>query len=65
VSEEHFESESLYQATMTIARSMLERGVITQVEYSEIDTIMLDKYRPLLGSLCAGTTPKFLDFTAL
>ena len=31
--------------------SMLEKGLITEEEYAEIDTILLEKYRPYLGTL--------------
>jgi hypothetical protein len=33
------------------AESMLEKGLITEEEYAEIDTILLEKYRPYLGTL--------------
>ena len=56
MSEERFDSERLYQATMALARSLRERGVITDNELSAIDTMMLEKYRPLLGGLCPANT---------
>jgi hypothetical protein len=46
-----FERERLYQATMTIARSMLRSGLLTSEEFSIIDTKMREKYKPLLGAL--------------
>ena len=51
VSNEQFKNEKLYQATMSMARSMLERGLITVAEYEQIDTIMREKYKPTLGTL--------------
>lgn len=48
-----FEAEKDYQASMLCFRQMLESGKITQEEYQQIDTILLNKYRPLLGSLCS------------
>ncbi len=56
MSEEMFNAEKLYQATMTIAKSMLEKNLITAEEYSIIDTKMLEKYRPVFGSLLAQTS---------
>ena len=53
MSEEMFKAEKLYQATMTIAKSMLAKNLITEEEYSIIDTKMLEKYRPVFGSLLA------------
>lgn len=34
-----------------MAKTMLENGLITEEEYAEIDTILLEKYRPYLGTL--------------
>ncbi|MCD7751688.1 MAG: gas vesicle protein GvpG [Lachnospiraceae bacterium] len=48
-----FEAEKNYQASMLCFRQMLDRGQITQKDYERIDTILLKKYRPLLGSLCS------------
>jgi hypothetical protein len=56
MSEERFDSERLYQTTMALARSLRDRGVITEDELSAIDTMMLEKYRPLLGGLCPKNT---------
>ena len=54
VSEEQFRAERLYRMSLSIAKTMLEKGIITKDEYSEIDTILLQKYRPTLGTLLAG-----------
>ena len=51
MSNEQFENEKLYQATMSVVRSMLEKELITAVEYEQIDTIMREKYKPTLGTL--------------
>lgn len=51
VNEDQFEREKLYQATMSMFRSMLKNGLITEGQYTIIDTKMLEKYRPLLGTL--------------
>jgi hypothetical protein len=42
---------------MAVARTMLRNGIITKEEYCQIDTIFLDKYRPLLGGLRAAKMP--------
>lgn len=54
VSEEQFRAERLYRMSLSIAKAMLKKGIITKDEYSEIDTILLQKYRPTLGTLLAG-----------
>ena len=53
MTEEQFEREMLYQASMNLFKSMLENGLITEEQYAIIDTKMLEKYRPLLGTLYA------------
>lgn len=54
VNEDQFEREKLYQATMSMFRSMLKNGSITEEQYAIIDTKMQQKYRPLLGTLFAA-----------
>lgn len=54
MSEEQFRAERLYRMSLSIAKAMLKKGIITKDEYSEIDTILLQKYRPTLGTLLAG-----------
>ncbi len=51
MNEEQFEREKLYQASMNLFKAMLEKGLITEEQYAIIDTKMLEKYRPLLGTL--------------
>jgi hypothetical protein len=53
MNEEQFERERKYQASAAVAKAMLENGILTAEEYRQIDTILLEKYRPILGSLCA------------
>ena len=54
VSEKEFRAELRYRMSLSVARAMLEEGAITGEEYSEIDTILLQKHRPILGTLLAG-----------
>lgn len=54
MSEEQFRVERLYRMSLSIAKTMLKKVIITKDEYSEIDTILLQKYRPTLGTLLAG-----------
>ncbi len=48
---DEFEREKLYQGTMHFARQMLEKGIITEEDYCQIDTRMKEKYRPITGDL--------------
>lgn len=54
MNEEEFRAERLYRMSLSVAKAMLEKGIISEEEYSEIDTILLEKYRPTLGTLLAG-----------
>ncbi len=54
MSEKEFRAELRYRMSLSVARSMLEEGAITREEYQEIDTILLKKHRPILGTLLAG-----------
>lgn len=38
MSESEMQNEKLYQATMAMTRSMLNRGLITEDEYRQIDS---------------------------
>ena len=56
MSEGEFRAEMRYRMPLAVARAMHEEGAITKEEYSEIDTILLQKHRPILGTLLAGKT---------
>lgn len=43
--------EIVFQLTMSAARQMLEKGLISEEEYKQFDTRMQQKYRPIFGSL--------------
>lgn len=51
MSKEEFRNEKLYQTTMHLARKMLEEGIISEEEYRQINTIFLEKYQPVFGTL--------------
>lgn len=48
---EEYHNDMLYHAAVSMGKSLLEKGLITQEEYAEIDTILLQKYSPYLGGL--------------
>ena len=48
---EQFRTEKLYQTSLSIAHSMLKKDLITHEEFDAIDKLLLEKYRPLLGTL--------------
>lgn len=51
MSREEFRNEKLYQTTMHLARKMLSEGIISEEEYRQIDTIFLEKYKSVFGTL--------------
>lgn len=51
MSKEQMRQEKLYQVTMSMVRKMLAEGLITEEEYRQIDTMFLEKYHPLFGTL--------------
>ena len=51
--EKEFEAEKLYYISMSIARSMLQKGIIDEEVLAIIDTKLLEKYRPIPGTLLA------------
>lgn len=54
MSKEEFRAERLYLMARSVAQTMLREGVITEIEFMQIDTILLGKYRPTLGTLLSG-----------
>ena len=51
---EEFVREKRYLAARSVAESMLKAGLISPKELSEIDTKLLEKYRPSLSTLSCG-----------
>lgn len=51
MTEEQFQAEKEYMMASDIAKGLLKRGLLTEEEYTQIDTILLEKYRPLFGTL--------------
>ena len=49
MSEEQFEAEKDYQASIHLAKTLLQKGLLTEEEYAIIDTKLQEKYRPLFG----------------
>ena len=51
MSYEEGKREIIYQMTMSTARQMLEKGLISEEEYKQFDTKMQQKYSPIFGTL--------------
>ena len=46
--------KKLYYISISIAKSMLEKGVIDREVFAIIDTKLLEKYRPISATLLSG-----------
>ena len=51
MSKDDFCREKLYQTTMHLTRKMLREGIISEDDYRQVNTIFLDKYKPVFGTL--------------
>lgn len=51
MNQEEGRREIVFQMTMSMARQMLEKGMISKEEYKQFDTKMQQKYHPIFGTL--------------
>ena len=51
MSQEEGKREIVFQMTMSAARQMLEKGLISEDDYKQFDTKMQQKYHPIFGTL--------------
>ncbi|HHX22874.1 MAG TPA: hypothetical protein GX723_02445 [Thermoanaerobacterales bacterium] len=51
MTKEQFEREKNYRVSISLLKSLLERGIISKKDYRKIDTKLAQKYRPVFGSL--------------
>lgn len=51
MSETIFTAEMQYLTALSIARNLLEKGLLTEKEYAVIDTILTERFKPSLGKL--------------
>lgn len=47
------DKEIIYQITMSFSRRLLESGLITDEEYRDFNSKMIEKYSPEIGLLIA------------
>jgi len=53
---EQFEREMRYRTVMAVARSMLNRRLISKEEYDAFDCKMIKNHNPFLASLMSRST---------
>jgi len=49
--DEQFRAETAYQASLILAQSMLQAGLLTEAEFSKARQLLLARYKPSLGRL--------------
>ena len=54
MTESEFNAEKRYLTAIAVAKKMLSGGIISEEEYRVIDTMLLEKYRPVLSGLLSG-----------
>ena len=50
-----FQAEKRYQVALALARTLLDKSLLTRNEYAAIDAYLLDKFRPSLGALLSDS----------
>lgn len=46
-----FKQEKNYRVSLAIAKAMLKKGLISERDYRKIDSKLIAKYNPVIGSL--------------
>ena len=54
ITQKEFNAERRYQTAIIFAKKLLDEGIINQKDYTEIDTKLLEKYRPTMSTLLSG-----------
>lgn len=59
---EDYRNNMLYYAALSIGKTLLETGLITQKEYAAVKKELLRKYDPYLGKLLSENACCFTSF---
>lgn len=51
MTKEQFEGEKNYRVSIVIAKTMLARKIINEKDYIKINTMLISKYKPVIGGL--------------
>jgi len=49
--DEQFRAETAYQASVSLAESLLHAGLLTEEECTKVKELLLARYKPSLGAL--------------
>jgi hypothetical protein len=53
MNEQVLRDEMLYQISLSVAKAMMQKRLITALEFEKIEVLLLDKYCPYIGRLTA------------
>lgn len=53
---DQFESETAYQISLSIAKTMLRSRLLTDQKYAHLKTLLIQKYNPPIGVLFADNS---------
>jgi len=51
MTQRQFKQEKNYRVSLTIAKEMLKKDLISGKDYRKIDAMLIAKYNPVIGSL--------------
>lgn len=51
MNEEQFENEKMYSASIALAKSWLNKGLLKEAEIKLMDELLKEKYKPMIGRL--------------
>ena len=50
MNKEQFQREKLYWLSLSIAKEMLVKDLVSPKDYQKIDALVVEKYQPILGT---------------
>lgn len=51
MTKEQFDQEKNYRISVILSKELMAKGLITKEEFDHIDTMLLEKYKPIISSL--------------
>ena len=51
MTKEQLDREKNYRVSLAVAKNLLKKGIITEKDYRKIDTMLVQKHRPIFGSI--------------
>jgi len=51
MTKDQLEQEKNYRISVILSKELMSKGLITKEEFDHIDTMLLEKYKPIISSL--------------